>query len=329
MRRTLRAVLAVALALGAAACGEPTVAASDPACAACSPNATCQAKADGSKGCVCKDAFSGDGKSCTAVKKPDAAVCATCATDATCVLTETGSTVCRCKDGFAGSGRSCRKVLDTADCGGCDAQASCQRGPGGTPRCVCDAGVVGDGKTCHLPAGCSDFHGGCHGWATCELVGGRPRCTCSFGTEGDGLECLPTAGAYVQLKGALQITYGIGSGSCEAGWDFDVPLLYDGRHYAGHQAASVWDLTATVDVVDAGTGEVSVGLDLHAWQSVGGCKGDFRFATDPDATHTWAGVAASAPLEWFGTATDWSWASTNAATIRTFSGGLSAGFHAP
>jgi hypothetical protein len=264
---------------------------------------------------------------------PTTAACGACGTNATCTRNATtGVSACQCQTGFTGDGKTCRKTLDPAACGGlCAAEASCQAksATDATPTCKCKAGFLGDGKSCHKPADCGEAHGGCHHWATCDVDGSGPRCTCAFGTEGDGYVCLPPAGGYVDVKGRLEVNYRAGSSTCNAVWEFDVPLENDGTHYTGHQATNIWDVTSTADVVDFETGATHVKLDVHVWQKVNACQGDFQLSTTQNGALTWMEVPGSFPLVVLGDVENWSWATTNGMPITSFAGKTEVVFHAP
>ncbi|CAJ0929764.1 unnamed protein product, partial [Ranitomeya imitator] len=195
----------------------------------CHKDADCMSTISGDYFCVCKDGYSGDGRSCTDINE-----CGQnnggCHANAKCTNLP-GSLSCACLSGFSGDG--VKQCLDIDECasnnGNCLYGAACLNSPG-SYRCLCATGFQAVNNTscqdvdecgtmagaCQLNAQCFNTFGSfycecrsgfsnnnglscndideclsgpCHGQATCTNTFGSYDCRCNSGFEGNGLNC--------------------------------------------------------------------------------------------------------------------------------------------
>ncbi|BFZ12302.1 hypothetical protein BsWGS_15341 [Bradybaena similaris] len=150
---------------------------------ACDPNAQCY-NLPGSFQCRCLPGYSGDGRVCKAVSCSEADICGD---NAVCLYDENlKQYYCECMDEFSGDGYSCERTI--GGCSDCDRFAQCVRDSSrNTYVCQCNAGYTGNGHHCSQIDTCAD----CDANARCSFIEEESdyQCICIRGYKGDGKTC--------------------------------------------------------------------------------------------------------------------------------------------
>ncbi|ELW71592.1 Stabilin-2 [Tupaia chinensis] len=114
----------------------------------CSAQADCKRTTPGSRVCVCKAGYTGDGIICLEIN-PCLENHGGCSKNAECTQTGPNQAVCNCLPTYTGDGKVCI-LIDTCltKNGGCSQFAICNHTEQGERTCTCKPNYIGDGFTC-------------------------------------------------------------------------------------------------------------------------------------------------------------------------------------